>query len=29
MEKLVVGPSSRDVVDLDAPVRVNLRAIAA
>ena len=29
MEKLVVGPSSRDVVDLDAPVRFNLRAIAA
>ncbi len=28
MEKLVVGPSSRDVVDLDAPVRFNLRAIA-
>src|SRR6266702_8106810 len=27
MEKLVVGPSSRDVVDLDAPVRFNLRAI--
>src|SRR5712671_6352831 len=23
MEKLVVGPSSRDVVDLDAPVEVN------
>src|SRR5204862_6650745 len=28
MEKLVVGPSSRDVVDLDAPVRFNLRAAA-
>jgi fructose-1,6-bisphosphatase II len=28
MEKLVVGPSSRDVVDLDAPVRFNLRSIA-
>ncbi len=28
MEKLVVGPDSRDVVDLDAPVRFNLRAIA-
>jgi fructose-1,6-bisphosphatase class II len=28
MEKLVVGPSSRDVVDLDAPVRFNLSAIA-
>src|SRR6266545_1090496 len=28
MEKLVVGPSSRDVVDLDAPVRFNMRAIA-
>ena len=28
MEKLVVGPSSREVVDLDAPVRFNLRAIA-
>lgn len=28
MEKLVVGPSSRDVIDLDAPVRFNLRAIA-
>jgi len=28
MEKLVVGPSSRDVVDLDAPVADNLRAIA-
>src|SRR5499426_3936031 len=28
MDKIVVGPSSRDVVDLDAPVRFNLRAIA-
>jgi fructose-1,6-bisphosphatase II len=28
MEKLVVGPNSRDVVDLDAPVKFNLRAIA-
>jgi len=28
MEKLVVGPSARDVVDLEAPVRFNLRAIA-
>jgi fructose-1,6-bisphosphatase class II len=28
MEKLVVGPSSKDVVDLDAPVEDNLRAIA-
>ena len=28
MQKLIVGPSSRDVVDLDAPVRFNLRAIA-
>src|SRR5687768_15995199 len=28
MEKLVVGPSSREVVDLDAPVKYNLRAIA-
>ncbi len=28
MEKLVVGPSSRDVVDLDAPVAHNLKAIA-
>ena len=28
MEKLVVGPSSRHVVDLDAPVRFNLGAIA-
>ena len=28
MEKLVVGPSARDAVDIDAPVRFNLRAIA-
>ncbi|HXH06306.1 MAG TPA: class II fructose-bisphosphatase [Vicinamibacterales bacterium] len=28
MEKLVVGPSSKEVVDLDAPVAVNLRGIA-
>ena len=28
MEKLVVGPSAKHVVDLDAPVRENLRAIA-
>jgi fructose-1,6-bisphosphatase class II len=28
MEKLVVGPSSKDAVDLDAPVHDNLRAIA-
>ena len=28
MEKLVVGPSSRDAVDIDAPVKFNLRAIA-
>jgi fructose-1,6-bisphosphatase class II len=28
MEKLVVGPSSKDAVDLDAPVHVNLKAIA-
>jgi fructose-1,6-bisphosphatase II / sedoheptulose-1,7-bisphosphatase len=28
MEKLVVGPSSKDVVDLDAPVAENLKAIA-
>src|SRR5262245_24237702 len=29
MEKLVVGPTSRDVVSLDAPVSDNLQAIAA
>jgi fructose-1,6-bisphosphatase II / sedoheptulose-1,7-bisphosphatase len=28
MEKLVVGPSSKDVVELDAPVEENLKAIA-
>jgi fructose-1,6-bisphosphatase class II len=28
MEKLVVGPSSKDHVDLDAPVHENLKAIA-
>ena len=28
MEKLIVGPSSKDAVDLDAPVRYNLWAIA-
>jgi fructose-1,6-bisphosphatase class II len=28
MEKLIVGPSSKDVVELDAPVADNLRAIA-
>jgi fructose-1,6-bisphosphatase class II len=28
MEKLIVGPSSKDVVDLDAPVADNLNAIA-
>jgi fructose-1,6-bisphosphatase II / sedoheptulose-1,7-bisphosphatase len=28
MEKLVVGPSAKDVVNLDAPVADNLRAIA-
>jgi fructose-1,6-bisphosphatase II len=28
MEKLVVGPSSKHLVDLDAPVKENLRAIA-
>src|SRR5262249_10132399 len=28
MEKLVVGPSSKDHVDLEAPVHVNLKAIA-
>src|SRR4030088_3168162 len=28
MEKLVVGPSSKDAVSLDAPVHENLRAIA-
>lgn len=28
MEKIIVGPSARDAVDLDAPVEDNLRAIA-
>jgi fructose-1,6-bisphosphatase class II len=28
MEKLVVGPSARHLVDIDAPVRENLRAVA-
>ncbi len=28
MQKLVVGPSSKDVVDIDAPVDYNLRVIA-
>ena len=28
MEKLIVGPSSKDAVDLDAPVAQNLQAIA-
>jgi fructose-1,6-bisphosphatase II len=28
MEKLVVGPSSRGAIDIDAPVRQNLKAIA-
>lgn len=28
MEKLIVGPSSKDAVDLDAPVADNLKAIA-
>src|SRR5579864_5840472 len=28
MEKLVVGPSCKDAVDLDAPVKENLKAIA-
>src|SRR6266481_6031489 len=28
MEKIVVGPTSKGAVDLDAPVRDNLRAIA-
>src|SRR5918992_3879282 len=28
MEKLVVGPASKHVVDIDAPVRENLRAVA-
>jgi fructose-1,6-bisphosphatase II len=28
MEKIIVGPSAKDVIDLDAPVETNLRAIA-
>jgi fructose-1,6-bisphosphatase II len=28
MEKIIVGPSARDVIDLDAPVATNLKAIA-
>lgn len=28
MQKLVVGQAARDVIDLDAPVHVNLRLIA-
>ena len=28
MKKLVVGQAARDVIDLDAPVHVNLRLIA-
>src|SRR6266496_3018825 len=28
MEKLIVGPSSRGAIDIDAPVRQNLKAIA-
>lgn len=28
MEKLIVGPAARDVVDIDAPVKDNLKAIA-
>ena len=28
MEKIVVGPTSKGVVDLDAPVRDNLKAVA-
>ena len=29
MDKIVVGPSSRGVIDIDAPVKDNLRNIAA
>jgi fructose-1,6-bisphosphatase class II len=29
MQKIIVGPSSRDAIDIDAPVADNLRAIAA
>ena len=28
MDKIVVGPASRDVIDIDAPVKTNLQAIA-
>jgi len=28
MQKLVVGPAARDVIDLDAPVKVNLERVA-
>src|SRR5215468_11018663 len=28
MDKIIVGPAARDVIDLDAPVETNLRAIA-
>ena len=28
MEKIAVGPEARDVIDLDAPVRANLEAVA-
>jgi fructose-1,6-bisphosphatase II len=28
MEKIIVGPAARDVIDLDAPVATNLKAIA-
>ena len=28
MEKIIVGPAARDVIDIDAPVHTNLKAIA-
>ena len=28
MEKIIVGPSSKGVIDIDAPVKDNLKAIA-
>ena len=28
MDKIIVGPAARDVIDLDAPVETNLKAIA-
>jgi fructose-1,6-bisphosphatase/sedoheptulose 1,7-bisphosphatase-like protein len=28
MEKIIVGPAARDVIDIDAPVETNLKAIA-